>query len=1082
MQDNTTNSLLTRIVKLFLTTRLSIILIILSLALGAAALFTMPKEEDPQIIVPMADVTVVAPGIGTKEINNLVAHPLENLLWQIKGVEDVYTTSKDGRVLVTVRFFVGTNQDTALIRLRNQIQMHKDEIPSIVKNWVVKPISINDVPIVTAVLYSDKYNDYQLHRIGEEVLTHLDQLPNISSTKLIGGRERVVRIQFIPSQLAAHNVTPLEVYQAVKNSNVSLQVGKIDTNNQQFIIKTHSLIRTKKNLGDVVISTHAGKPVFLHDVASINDGPSDIENYTSIGFSKSYQEKHHLTSSSFPAVTLALAKKGGANAVTVGKEIVSKIQSLQKTVIPAGVKIHFIRNYGKTAHDKVTNLIYSLTLAILTVVIILILSLGWREAIIVATSVPISFSLALFVDYLFGYSINRVTLFALILSLGLVVDDPITNIENIRRHISNGKEKLGQAILSAVNEVLPPVIMASLAIIVSFIPLFFITGMMGPYMSPMAATVPLTIIFSTVASLTIVPWMAYKLLKPHKTHLVNHDEKNAHKNKLPLKKSLVKKTYHRIITPFLLSRKKRYSLLIGVVLLLAGCVSIVLVGGVPLKLLPFDNKDSLQLVIKLPEGSTLEQTNRVVQDFEYELHQSKYVTSYSSYVGVPSAMDFNSLVRHYYLRHSDNLADIRVKLIDKEKRHLQSHEIGLLLRHSLEKIAKRDRAKLSIVEMPPGPPVMQTLVAEVKGSPGTSYNTLISAAKKVEAMLKKEPLVVDTDSSTQSFRSDYAFIIDKEKSSLNGITVQQINQTLNLSLGKKSPLLFNNSDERTPIPIVFESPRNQRSDMEALSGLAVRGNHGKLVQLISLGQFKKVPHSQPILLKNLRSIVYVTANTAGRPPANVVLNMEGRIKSLNLPPGIKVDWSGEGSWKITVRVFRDMGIGFAAALLAIYILLFIQTNSFIMPLIMMISIPLTVIGIIPGFWLLNLITNHPINGFPTPIFFTATSMIGMIALGGIVIRNSVILVDFIEKSIAKGLSLKEAVIESGVVRFRPIVLTALTAALGAWPITLDPIFSGLAWALIFGLFASTAFTLIIIPVTYYAFSYKTTNNRSMSEL
>lgn len=1055
------NGWLTKIVDLFIKTRLSILLIIVSLALGAAALFAMPKEEDPQIVVPMADIMVNAPGINAKEVNNLVATPLAKLLWQVKGVEDVYATSKAGQALVTVRFFVGTNQEQALVRLHNQLDMHQDIVPSIVKNWVVKPISINDVPIVNIVLYSQKYSDYALHRIGQELLHNLEKLPNISKTELIGGRFLQARIQFDPSHMAGFGVTPLEVYHAVQQADTSIIAGSIDQKNQQFTIKTQSLLHNSQELKDLVVTTHNGKPVYLRDVAKVVVGPSEASSYSFF----------HLNSNQklYNAVSIGLAKKSGSNAVSVANSILSQLNTLAPQLLPSGVHYKITRNYGQTAHRKVDELINSLGLAILTVVLVLVISLGWRESLIVALSVPISFALAIFVDFLFGYSINRVTLFALILSLGLVVDDPITNVENIQRHIRLGKEKIHQAILSAVNEVLPPVIMASLTIIVSFLPLFFITGMMGPYMAPMAATVPLTIIFSTVAALTIVPWLANKLLKHRQ---VLHESVSLASHNHDTVPAWVRKYYSKIVTPFLESRKKRYGLLVAILALLMACGGIVFLGGVPLKLLPFDNKNSLQLVIDMPAGTTLEQTHQVVMDYANVLNHSKYITSYTTYTGIASPMDFNSMVRHYYLRNQANQATIRINLIDKSKRHLQSHGVGLLLRNQLQQVAKTTNSKLSIVEMPPGPPVMQTIVAEVTGDSNISYAQIIKGAKYVETLLAKQHLVVDVNDSTVRPHQDITYQIDKEKAAINGISTATITQTLQLALGLNTPMTLHRDTERAPLTIKFEIPRNQRADINTLRAITVKNNQGQLIPLISLGHFIKVAHAEPIIQKNLERTVYVMANTAGRPPANVVLDMEKLLKNQPALKGIHVNFSGEGAWKITVRVFRDMGIGFAAAMAAIYILLFIQTDSFMMPLLMMIAIPLTIIGIIPGFWLLNVIANHLVGGYPTPIFFTATSMIGMIALGGIVIRNSVILVDFMDKAIAKGMSLKEAVLESGATRLRPIVLTALTAALGAWPITLDPIFSGLAWALIFGLIASTSFTLLVIPVTYYALKYK----------
>ncbi|MBN2690049.1 MAG: efflux RND transporter permease subunit [Gammaproteobacteria bacterium] len=1058
MSEKNKQGLITKIVSLFLRSKLAIVLIIVSMLLGIAAVIVTPKEEDPQIVVPMADVVVQVPGVKAAEVNRLVATPLERLIWQVKGIEDVYSVSRDGEALVTARFFVGQNQEDALVRLLTKIDMNADVMPSIVKSWLVKPVSIDDVPIVNVALYSAKESDFTVRRVAEEVLNELSKVENISKTCIVGGRKLVARVELTPYKLAAYKITPLQVYQAIQNDDLAVIAGKLNRENLQFNVTSDSFLVNKSDLSNVVVGVYAGRIVYLKDIAKVLVGPSLATNYSFIDFAGD--------NSFYPATTVGLAKKSGSNAVTVANNIVAKLKELKKTVIPSDIKTKIIRNYGKTAHDKVNTLLYSLGLAILTVVAVLMWFLGWREALIVAVSVPISFALALFVDYLFGYSINRVTLFALILSLGLVVDDPITNVENIQRHILQSARNISDSILIAVNEVLPPVIMSSLTIIVSFLPLFFITGMMGPYMSPMASTVPLTIIFSTVCSLTVVPWMSYMMLRSKACH---HEgislEDNHHHDVTP---EWVKRGYRKIVEPFLESSKRRWLLLIGIIAALLVCVILILMQKVPLQLLPFDNKNELQLVINMPEGTTLEGTNRVVNEMGQYLHGIKDVKNFVTYVGSPSPMDFNGMVRHYYLRQSDNLADIRVNLVDKGERSLSSHELALKMRKRLEEIASANKAKLAIIEMPPGPPVLSTIVAEIRGTPSSSYAQLIQGAKAVESLLKKEKYVVDVSDSSEKVRDKLNFVLDKEKAALNGVSAAEVASTLKLVLGENTPMLLHKVGERNALVIQIMTPLKYRSSSEDLSQINVRNQSGGLVPLVELGHFEKNLQDQPIYQKNLHNLVYVYANVAGRPPADVVLQMHRYLENHPLPNNLRVDWTDEGSIHITVRVFRDMGLGFAAALLAIYVLLFLQTDSFIIPLIMMLAIPLTIIGIVPGFWLLNVIANHPIGGFPTPIFFTATSMIGMIALGGIVIRNSLILISFIDNSVKQGMSFKEAVLMSGAVRLRPIFLTAVTAALGAWPITLDPIFSGLAWALIFGLCASTAFSLLVIPVTYYA--------------
>jgi multidrug efflux pump subunit AcrB len=732
------------------------------------------------------------------------------------------------------------------------------------------------------------------------------------------------------------------------------------------------------------------------------------------------------------------------------------------------VEVAVTRDNGRTAQDKSDELIHELVFAVATVVVLMALSLGWREALIVALSVPLSFALALFVNQMLGFTINRVTMFALILSLGLVVDDPIINVDNIQRHIRMGRLNPARATLAAVSEVLPPVIMSTLAIMVAFLPLFFITGMMGPYMAPMAANVPLTVGFSLICSLTVVPWLCYLLLKGLAPKEGPAGGQAQHDPTPPW----IRRGYRRVVEPFMQSRSRRWVLAGGILLALAGCLALVAGRLVPVKMLPFDNKSELQLVLDMPEDATLEATDRAVRDFERFLAQVPEVTEIVSYVGLSSPMDFNGLVRHYYLRAGGNVADIRINLVAKERRRQQSHEIGLRLRDDLTAIAARHGVKLKIVEVAPGPPVLSTLVAEVYGPPDLAYGQLLDSAAHLRGVMAAQPLLVDLDDSGEAPRLRLDFTLDKEKAALHGVSTQAALATLGLALSGDIPASLHAAGERQPLPIRLILPRQRRSSPADLGQLPVRTATGGTVPLAELGSFVSRPVDQPIYHKDLERVVFVYAELAGRAPAEAVLDLQSELKAKPLPHGSRVDWVGEGEWQITVTVFRDLGLAFAAALVGIYILLVVQTNSFLMPLLLMLAIPLTILGIAPGFWLLGLVGAAPVGGYPNPIFFTATSMIGMIALGGIVIRNSVVLIDFVHESVAQGRGLREALLESGAVRFRPIVLTAMAAAVGAWPITLDPIFSGLAWALIFGLFASTAFTLVVIPVTYYAFYHQ----------
>jgi multidrug efflux pump subunit AcrB len=1042
-----------RLVGLFLTSKLSVLMMIFSFSLGATAITLTPREEEPQIVVPMADVFVQAPGAGAWEVENLVATPLERLLWQIDGVEYVYSTSRRDMAVVTVRFFVGEDRERSLVKLHNKISMNIDQAPPLVKGWVIKPVEIDDVPIVTLTLHSQSYDDHALRRVGEEVLTRLAEVKDISRTSIVGGRKREVRVELAPQKMAGRGVSKIDVLRALQGTDVSVTAGAFSLGNQETLVTSESFLTSAREVEDLVVSVHESKPVYLRDIATVLDGPEEAVHYARIGFPDG---------SANPAVTLALAKKKGSNAVDVAAEILRRLEDLKENVIPHGVEVEVTRNYGQTAQDKVNDLLRSLAFAILTVVALLFFTMGWREALVVAVSVPITFSLALFANFLFGYTINRVTLFALILSLGLVVDDPITNVDNIQRHILMGRRKPLQATLYAVQEVLPPVIMSTLAIIVSFLPMFFISGMMGPYMAPMAANVPLTVSFSTVAALTIVPWVSFRLLRGY-ARTGGDEEALLTKESTP---DWIKRGYGSLLGPFLESRLKRVLLIAALVALLLFSAGLALFRFVPLKMLPFDNKNEFQIVIDMPEGTPLEATDKAVRDFEHYLRTVPEVIHFVSYTGASSPMDFNGMVRHYYLRQGGHVADIRVNLADKEMRVRQSHEILLRIRKDLEAIGSNHGSRTKIVEAPPGPPVIATVAAEIYGLPGKSYEELIEAADIVEGLMRREPFVVDIDSTVEFPRRRVDFVIDKEKAALHGITPEAVAQTLRMST-VCGPATVHAQGERQCLPIRITYPREKRAGPTALSQIPVKTMDGKTVPLAEIGVFTETQEDQPIYHKNLERVVYVFGEMAGRAPAEAVLDMQKRLRDDPPPEGVRVEWAGEGEWKITVDVFRDLGMAYVGAMTGIYILLVIQMNSFFMPLLIMIALPLTLIGIMPGFWLFNVIFTDPVGGYENPVFFTATSMIGMIALGGIVIRNSLVLVEFIEGAVKEGAMLKEAILQSGAVRFRPIVLTAATTALGAWPITLDPVFSGLAWALIFGLSASTFFTLFIVPVVYY---------------
>jgi multidrug efflux pump subunit AcrB len=1115
-----------KIVKRFLDSHLSLIFILLATILGFAALRLTPREEDPQIVVPLADIYVTFPGRSAKEVERLVATPLERILYQIDGVEYVYSMSREGQAIITVRYFVGEDRERSLVKLYKKIEENLDVAPSGVTGWVVKPVEIDDVPVATLTLASQSADDMTLRRVGEELAQHLAGIQEVSRAYVVGGRPRVVQVLMDPDRMAAYHVSPLELARAIRVTNVRQTAGDFRTGDRLIRVDAGELFESSSQLRELVVGVFDGRPIFLKDVAQVEDGPDEVTHSVRHGWgpARGFTTHEHFPGANLgeprhtvatttgnedagaqQAVTIAVAKKKGTNAVSVANEVLEQAKQWQRTIVPSDIEMIVTRNYGLTANEKVNTLIEGLAVAILLVVALLTIGLGWREALVVAVAAPVVFGLTLAVNLMLGYTINRVTLFALILSLGLLVDDPIVDVENITRHFALRKRATRRIVLEAVAEIRPPLITATLAVIVSFLPMFFITGMIGPYMRPMALNVPVTMLVSMVVAFTITPWLAYHGLRRKyrqgKTAVDSHHDSH---DLDAVKQSPLYRIFYPLMAPLLRSRLAAWSFLIGMLVLTVGAMGLAAARRVPLKMLPFDNKNELLLVLDFDRGTTLERSDAAVRDFEAYLAQVPEVADYTSYVGLGSPMDFNGLVRHYYLRQGDHVADIRINLADKKNRSLHSHAIGLRMRSDLQEIADRHGGRMKIVETPPGPPVLAGVVAEVYGQPDDSYEELLLAADTVRARLAAEPGVVDVDDGREAAQKKLTFVTDTEKAALNGISADQIATTLQAGLGGATVGLMRNDAERNPLRIQLRVPVDQRTSAAALARIRVKGDQGQLVSLAELGRWNTTRVDQVIYHKNVRRVAYVFAEAAGRPPADVVVdvlsdqteNTEAPVNAKHvgagwladiaarpvaertflssgsgiawaLPPGFTVDFAGEGEWRITLDVFRDLGLAFGAALVGIYILLVAQMRSFAIPLVVMLAIPLTVLGVMPGFWLLNVVCAHHVGGYSDPIYFTATGMIGMIALSGIVTRDSIILVDFIHLSLARGRSLFDAIMESRVVRLRPILLTATAAILGAVPIIVDPIFSGLAWSLIFGLFASTLFTLFVIPVAYW---------------
>ncbi|WP_133471761.1 efflux RND transporter permease subunit [Paraglaciecola marina] len=1090
---------------------LPLFLFLFALIAGVIALQATPREEEPQIVVPMIEVLVDVPNLSARQVERQVTTPLEQLLTQIAGVEHVYSTSLDGQLSVVLRFFVGENRENALINTYNKLYANQDLIPSVVSNWILKPVEVDDIPIVMIGLVSSdeqKYNDVALRRISQEISTLLQGLENTSEVNIIGGRLRKIEVELDITALAAYQTSALDVYSAITRSNQLNQSSTVVMGAKAVVIESGDVIRSIDELNNLVVNMINGKSVILQDVAKIQDSQQTVNSYQWLEYS--HQAIQNSTSPSDkvlstqanPMVTISIAKQKGTNAVRVADDVLSKMAELKASFLPPEIDYKILRDYGQTANEKVNNLSSSLAFAVFTVVVFIGIFLGWRAAIVVGMAVPVCYGLTLLLDLMLGYSINRVTLFALILSLGLLVDDPITGIDNITRflNLSNSQKNKTQRIVDAMSEIRSPLIMSTVTIILAFVPLAFITGMMGPYMAPMAFNVPISVILSGVVAFFITPWLASHLLKPQE-----------------VKNTDTESVYKRLLGP-LIANKSRAKFGLYVVLGLFIAASLLpLLRAVPLKLLPFDNKNEIQLLIDLPESATLEQSAAKTQEVIEIAKTLPEVALLAAYVGEASPMDFNGMVRQYYQRNSPNQAEVRLILLDKNEREQQSHGVVLRLRELLTPL-QTEATNIKVVEVPPGPPVLSTFVAEIYAEPFVELASQQQAAQTLMQRLAKEPYVVEIDSSITAPQEIARFIVDKQKAALSGISTADVNQTIDIAARGVSAGILQTENEVTPLEIELKLPFNKANQTSDFDGLSLRGITGvaqqdagvglepapqPIVNLAELGQWQTFEVSQPILHKDLRPVIYVTAELSGRTPAEVIADISAdRIQANNaksidtlnndipnkqpknswqtrtylnsgagiqwaIPEGISIEFGGEGEWLITIDVFRDMGIAFAFALVGIFIVLRWQISSSALALIIMSAIPLTIIGIMPGFWLMNQFGERWIGNAPDPVLFTATAMIGMIALAGIVVRNSLILVEFITLARANGNTIKEALFAAGTVRMRPVLLTAGTTLLGNIVIILDPVFSGLALAIIFGIIASTFFSLLVVPMVYF---------------
>jgi len=1052
-----------RIANFFIDSKLTPLIIIASLLLGTLTLFALPREEEPQIIVPMIDIFVAMPGASAKEVEMRATKPMEKLLWEIPGVEYIYSTSYPGYSLTVVRFYVGENEEKSIIRLQSKLLANFDRIPYGVSKPLIKPRYIDDVPILTLTFWSKDRDHYTLRRVAAQVEDEIKQLDNVSLTTLIGGYKRQIKILLDPAKMAGYGLDPIVITRMIQAANVESQTGEMASPRGEILIHTSAFLRTKRDVENVVVGVYNGHPVFLKDVARIEDGPAEPNNYVFFGAGPSAEEKGisriYTREGVFPAVTLTIAKRKGSNAISVVHEVLSRVKTLKGSVIPSDVHVTVTRNYGETAKEKSNELLFHMLLAVVSVTLLIWFALGLRESGIVAFAIPVTLALTIAAFYFHGYTLNRITLFALIFSIGILVDDAIVVVENIARHYHLPENKdlsFREIAVKAVSEVGNPTILATFTVIAAILPMAFVRGLMGPYMRPIPVGATAAMIFSMLVAFIVTPWASFLLLKKEKDS-----------GKHSVKEDWTIRIYRKVMDRLIHRPLYRWGFLITIVVLLIGSCSLIYFGYVKVKMLPFDNKSEFQVILDMPESATLEDTTRVAMEMGRYLKTVPEVVDYEIYSGVAAPFNFNGLVRHYYLRKGPNVADIQVNLVDKRHRKAQSHEIAKRVRPYLKAIADKYNARVKVVEVPPGPPVLSTLVAEIYGP---DYSKQIEIARKVMKIFETTKGVVDVDWYMEEFEARDDLVVDKTKAALSGVSPYEVNEALEIALKGKRIGLLHVPGELEDVCLFERVSYPERSKIDRLSAIRLRGANGRLVPISELVKIRHTQRERSIYHKNLRPVVYVVGDVAGvkESPIYAILEMYKRINQIRLPGGYRVKqlfthlpndtshfslkWDGE--WQVTYEVFRDLGISFAVVLVLIFILVVGWFRSFTTPLVIMAAIPFSLVGILPAHGLLH-------------AFFTATSMIGFIAGAGIVVRNSIILVDFIEIRLREGYPLDKAVIDAGAVRFRPMLLTAAAVIVAASVILLDPIFQGLAISLMFGEVASLLLSRMAVPILYY---------------
>lgn len=1075
-----------RMAAMFIDSRLTPIVVAASLLLGVFAVLMLPREEEPQIKVPMVDVMVGMPGASAHEVENRVTRPMEKLLWEIPGVEYLYSTAQPGGNLTIVRFKVGTDLEAALVRLNQKLQANFDRIPLGVTTPLIKPRTIDDVPVLALTFHSARYDHATLHRLATQVDDTIKQIPQVAETSVIGGQHRTIRVLLDPLKLSSRNLSAGYLVPLLQQANTQALTGAVNSANRETLLQTGTFFREAREVGNVVVGVFAGRPVYLRDVATIVDGTADPVDYVLYGESGRSRPAvgQSFSGAEQAAVTLSVAKRPGANAVDVVSAVLTQVESLKGTLIPADIGIAVTRNYGATAAEKSNELLLHMGLAVFGVAVLILFFLGWRESLVVLLAIPVTLALTLLVFYLYGYTLNRITLFALIFSIGILVDDAIVVVENVVRHMglpSCRRKRLLQIAIEAVDEVGNPTILATWAVIAAVLPMAFVSGLMGPYMRPIPVGSSAAMLFSLLVAFAVTPWAALKILRGHTAHSKHAtefvdapptEEEDMADEAMP--NTAFTRIYSRLMTPLLDHRGWRWGFLATVAVATTAAMALVSIGAVKVKMLPFDNKSEFQIILNLPEGSTLEHTARVAREMAAAIRDEPEVSDYEVYAGTASPFNFNGLVRHYFMRRGANVADIQVNLVPKHERSAQSHDIAKRVRPRLAAIAQKYDAAVAVAEVPPGPPVLQTLVAEIYGP---TEESRLQLATKVRDIFHSTPGVADVDWYVENQQPKTILHIDKPKAALAGITEAAISRTVQLAVQGYPITLLHSPADRENVDIVLELPRTLRARPEDLLALSVRSEtnpQSPLVPLRELVSLEQTIGERNIYHKNLQNVVYVTGDVAGvvESPVYAILTMNRALAKLDgrafggtqsnvkiFNAGMPTDdrepvmkWDGE--WQVTLEVFRDLGLAFGAVLILIYMLMVGWFKNYLTPVIVMTVIPFSLVGIMPA---------HAVMG----AFFTATSMIGFMAGAGIVVRNSIILVDFIELRLSHGRSLRDACIESGAVRFRPMMLTAFAVVVGGLVILADPIFQGLAISLLFGAIASLVISPLAVPLIYY---------------